>query len=550
MEITKFVLSKKLNMDLTNPLHLILTIFAGLAALALLIWLIVFLVKPSRSRDALSLAIPFNFIGRKNRKHHVFVGISPYSRLMAAHLLREWEKEKKKKDQGRILFVNLTDRFNPLAERQLRVELNSHRIRLFNATPADALMLRGLRSWLANKRTSLYLFADIAEVNAQLLTQATEDPNIRAKIFYYAAEPNGFDSLVAATGSRVRTLNPHQMAFRHLTLQCPELMPFNYVKKAVDASGEPLGYVTEGLNALVIGFGNTGQEAVRFLYEYGCFVGKNLDRAPMSIKVYDPSLDAQLGAFLESAPLMKGDKAFTWCAESAGSVAFWEEFAKARFNYILVAMDDGPKNLQMGVSLLQAAARAGQDLSSMLILMRYWQEDNKTREIMKSYNEAFGAPVLHCFGNTKDIWTSDVISGRRLKNVAQLFNENQKLIGNNESWDERKERLSKPGKDLLKNQLQLRRVQAMDVARAVYLPTFYAFAPNGQPDSDQMLHLVALEHLHWMNALAVMGYSDGPLNELTKHHPDMRPYPELKSDDYRNIGLLAVKSMLKLKNQE
>lgn len=537
-------------MDLTNPLHFILTIFAGLAALALVIWLIVFLVKPSRRRDALSLAIPFHFIGRKNRKHHVFVGISPYSKLMAASLLREWEKEKKKKDQGRILFVNLTDRFNPLAERLLRAELSSQRVRLFNATPAEALKLRGLRSWLANKRTSLYLFADSQEANAQLLTQATADPSIKAKIFYYSPDPNGFDALVAATGSRVRTLNPHQMAFRHLTLQCPQLMPFNYVKKAVGADGEPLGYVTEGLHALVIGFGNTGQEAVRFLYEFGSFVGKDFQRAPMSVKVYDPSLDAQLGAFLESAPQMKGDKAFTWCAESAGSVAFWEEFARAHFNYIIVAMDDGPRNLQMGVALLQAAARAGQDLSSMLILMRYWQETAKTQEITKSYNEAFGVSALHCFGNTKDIWTADVISGRRLKNVALLFDENRQAMGISETWDQRKERLSQPGKNHLRNQLQLRREQAMDVERAVYLPTFYAFAPKGQPNTEQMRYLAALEHLHLMHALAVMGYTDGPLDELTKHHPDMQPYPTLQSGDQRHMGLLAVKSMLKLKNRE
>lgn len=537
-------------MDLTNPLHLILTIFAGLAVLALLIWFIVFLVKPSQRRDALSLAIPFSFIGRKNRKHHVFIGISPYSKLMAAHLLRDWEKEKKKKDQGRILFVNLTDRFNPLAERLLRTELGSQRVRLFNATPSDALTLRGLRSWLANKRTSLYLFADSQQVNAQLLTQATADSSIKAKIFYYSPDPNGFDALVAATGSRVRTLNPHQMAFRHLTLQCPQLMPFNYVKKAVGTDGEPLGYVTEGLKALVIGFGNTGQEAVRFLYEFGSFVGKDFNRAPMSVKVYDPSLEDQLGAFLESAPQMKGDKAFTWRAESAGSVVFWEDFAKEHFNYIIVAMDDGPKNLQMGVALLQAAARAGQDLSSMLILMRYWQESEKTREIIRSYNEAFGVSVLHCFGNTKDIWTADVISGRRLKNVALLFDENRQAMGISETWDQRKERLSQPGKDHLRNQLQLRREQAMDVERAVYLPTFYAFVPKGLPDSGQMQYLAALEHLHWMNALAVMGYSDGPLDDLTKHHPDMQPYPTIQSDDYRNMGLLAVKSMLKLKNRE
>lgn len=212
-------------------------------------------------------------------------------------------------------------------------------------------------------------------------------------------------------------------------------------------------------------------------------------------------------------------------------------------------MDDGPQNLYLGVSLLQAAARAGQDLSSMLILTRCWQENSKTREITASYNEAYGAPVLHCFGNTQDIWTADVISGRRLKNVAQLFNENQKIIGNKETWDQRKERLSQPGKDHLRNQLQLRREQAMDVERAVYLPTFFAFVPKGQPDTVQLRYLSALEHLHWMNALAVMGYSDGPLNELTKHHPDMCPFGELQNDKYKNMGILAVRGMLALREQ-
>ena len=380
-------------MDLTNPLHLILFIFSGLAVLAFIIWLIVFLVKPSRGRDALSLAIPFSLIGRKKRKHHVFVGVSPYSKLMAAHLLREWDKGKDGKSRGRILFVNLSDHFNPLAERQLRAELDSNKVRLFNALPADALSLRGLRSWLANKRTSLYLFADSPDVNALLLAQATADPDIKAKVFYYTPDPDGFDALVAATGSRVRTLNPHQMAFRHLTLQCPELMPFNYVKKAVDASGAPLGYVTEGLHALVIGFGNTGQEAVRFLYEFGNFVGKDMNQAPLSIKVYDPTLETNLGAFLESAPQLKDDKCFSWCAESAGSVNFWQEFAKERFNYIIVAMDDGPQNLQMGVSLLQAAARAGQDLSSMLILMRYWQAPKRGKSSIRTTKPL----VLPCF---------------------------------------------------------------------------------------------------------------------------------------------------------
>ena len=65
-----------------------------------------------------------------------------------------------------------------------------------------------------------------------------------------------------------------------------------------------------------------------------------------------------------------------------------------------------------------------------------------------------------------------------------------------------------------------------------------------------MRYLAALEHLHWMNALAVMGYSDGPLDELTKHHPDMQPYSTLPSDYFKSMGMLAIKSMLELKNQK
>ena len=87
------------------------------------------------------------------------------------------------------------------------------------------------------------------------------------------------------------------------------------------------------------------------------------------------------------------------------------------------------------------------------------------------------------------------------------------------------------------------------MARAAYLPTFYAFAPKGQPNSEQMQYLAALEHLHWVNALAVMGYSDGALNDLVKHHPDMRPYTALQNDKYRHMGLLAVKSMLNLRSE-
>ena len=506
-------------MDLSNPLHLIVAIVAALAVLALLILLIVFLVKPSVGRDKLRLAF-LRISGRRNRKNHVFLGISSYSRFMARNILAEWESEKKGKDQGRILFVDLSGSFQPDAESNLREELDSRRVSVFcghlpksqDGPLAHSLGLPGLQVWLSNKRTSLYLVSEKTKENSLLLSAATDDTSIKAKIFCYESRPDGFDALVASTASRVRMLNPHQMTFTNLKLHSPALMPVHYVQK------EPQGFVKQGLHALVVGFGSIGQEAARFLYEYGSFVGKDYRRVPMSIQVYDPRLDFFLGQFLESAPGLKGDDAFRWHREPVSSVAFWEAFEQdPLINYVVVALDEGPQNIQLGVALLKAAARSGRDLTHMLILVRDWDGSKKTQDILNFYNTAYspeGCKVLQSFGQAKGIWNTDVISGKRLKEAA-------KELSKDESWEERKERLSKAGPDQLKNRMELHRKQTEEIADVLYAPTLKALAPEGE-------YLAAQEHLHWMNALIVMGYTYGPLDELLKRHPNILPYPDLK----------------------
>ena len=548
-------------MDFSNPLFWMLTIIGAILFLMVLVRIVVFFVKPSVSRDHLRLAFPLSLLARLNRKNHVFVGTSAYSKLLAAQILQEWKQQRKKTDQGKILFVQLAQSFSEAAEQQLQEELGP-RVKLFQGTfigqdipsLAKALELEGLSPWLANPRTSLYLFSDNPQENAQLLSVTTDDPSIKAKVFYFASEPDGFDSLVASTGARVRLLNPHQMSFMHLKMDCPEALPVHFVQKALDAQGEPLGYVEKGLHALVLGFGSTGQEALRFLLEFGSFVGKDHRRAPMSIHIYDPLLPLKKGPFLQSAPALKEDSSLEWHPEAAGSEAFWDAFEKDRdCNYMIVAIDNGPRNIQMGVSLLQAAARQGRDLSQMIILVRVWNQTVKDQEILDLYNASYcpqGVQVLRSFGNTADIWTADVISGRRLKKTALRFNEQQKALGLDEGWEERRQRLSAPGPNRLRNQQELRRRQAMDIARALYIPTLLTFtSSSGEPDASQMAYLSAQEHLHWMQALFVLGYTNGPLDELLKTHPNLVPYPDITSHEGNYMGEPVVKSMLAFREE-
>lgn len=549
-------------MDYSSPLFMILAIIAVILVMVLLIRIILFFVKPSASRDTFRLAVPLNLLARRNRKNHVFIGTGTYSKLLAARILREWKQEKKKKDQGRILFVQLGNAFSPSAEEQLQEELGTTRVKLFQGTlaPQDslplaqALGLKGLQPWLANPRTSLYLFSEKPRENAHLLSVATEDTSIKAKVFYYTSAPGGFDSLVASTGSRVRMLNPHQMAFNHLKMDCPEVLPVHFVQKALNAQGEPLGYVQDGLHAMVLGFGGSGQEALRFLVEFGKFVGPDYLTAPTSIGVYDPKLPQLQGPFFQSAPALREDPSIQWHAEAADTGAFWEAFNQdALTNYIIVALDNGPRNIQLGVSLLQAAARKGQDLSRLMILVRIWNQTGKDREILNLYNAAYcpeGVQALRGFGNTLDIWTPDVISGRRLKKTALSFNQLQVSLGMDEEWEQRRKQLSQPGKDQLKNQMELCRRQATDISRALYIPTLLNLAPSsGELQETQLKYLAAQEHLHWMNALMVQGYTNGPQNELLKYHPNLVPYPELPAGVSEQTVIPLVKRILQLRKE-
>lgn len=519
-------------MDFSNPLVFLLSIAALLAIVALLILLIVFLVRPSSRRDAFRIAVPLYLRGGRNKKHHVFLGISEHSKLMAAQILQELKQQQKKKDRGSILFVNLAPSFINTAERKLREELGSDKITVLSGMPpqpnehslARAIGLEKLQPWLSNPRTSLYLFSDKREENSVMLSISTDDSTIKAKVFYYTPEPGGFESLLTVMGARIRALNPHQMSFMQLKLNAPQLLPVHFVKRADNADGTSLGYVEDGLHALVVGFGSSGQEAVRFLYEYGSFVGKDRRRAPMSISVYDPQMESKLGSFLQAAPALKGDPVFQWHAQSAGSVSFWEDFEKDQtVNYIIIAMDDGPANLQLGISMLQTAARIGRDLSKMVILVRYWKESRKSREIISFYNAAYcpeGAEVLHGFGNTRDIWNTDVISGKKLKKAAQSFYENQEASGEDETWEERKKRLSQPGADHLKNRMELQRRQAADISRALYAPTLQVLIPDGKEESLKG-YRAAQEQLHAACTLVIDGYTPGPADELCKRLPDL-----------------------------
>ena len=103
---------------------------------------------------------------------------------------------------------------------------------------------------------------------------------------------------------------------------------------------------------MIVGFGESGQEAMRFLLEYGSFIGKDLNAAPSTITVYDENLEKNRGHFLHLAPALKDDARLRWHTEPAGTEAFWEQYDKLLdqgLRYMVVAMDKGTRNVSLAI---------------------------------------------------------------------------------------------------------------------------------------------------------------------------------------------------------
>ena len=184
----------------------------------------VVLIMPRRLRDRTWLRINA-FKANRNRKNHIFLGLSPYSKLLAKAILQEWAGADKK-EQGEVIFVDfpsadahhselsigelVSSIFGHKKELTLEEELGSeHFVLLRGHMPGGdsgnfchAIGLDKLDKWLKNPRTSLYILNQDEQENFELLKALARDRDVKAKGFFYTHEP---DSFYTWTSPRIRT---------------------------------------------------------------------------------------------------------------------------------------------------------------------------------------------------------------------------------------------------------------------------------------------------------------------------------------------------------
>lgn len=573
-----------------------LTIFVLIIAFTLSM---VLLIMPRRLRDRTWLMSHARKAAHSHRKNHIFLGLDNHSKAFAKSILREWEASPDPEKQGDVILIEfpsdahhhselsigelIANIFGHQKELSLENQLGSSRFVLLKGrmpesgnaqSLSEAIGLNKLSPWINSPDTNLYLLSPNEEENVLLLKHLATDPCVKAKILCYSYRVNSYTSLLASMGDRVRILNLSEMSFNEVRQNQPQLHPIHFADIARDQKGESLGYIEKPSTSLLIGFGETGQEALRYLYEFGSFVGKDMQPVNNTFKVFDPQIESLKGEFLNRTPALRYDANIEWLTASIGSSQFWLDFAMAlpSLTYVVVTVDKGPRNVEIAVQLLQEAARYGKDLSRMCILVRATQADTEMIQLIDFYNQSYcpeGIRVIHPFGLPERIWNPDIATGKTLKKIALKCMPVGSGQNAQDVWAERSRSIrGRAGNDLM-NRQELQRKQAGDIGRGLFAPTLITLCPESLREaaaliSDEldpmnpvhftgtkaqykvMEYLAAGEHLHWMTTLEAAGYIDGAgeQDELNKKIKNLVPYSSLPDEEAKHLCWLALKRAL------
>lgn len=283
--------------------------------------------------------------------------------------------------------------------------------------------------------------------------------------------------------------------------------PVNFVD--IDTE-DNLGTVKSGFTSLVVGFGETGRDAVRYLYEYGAFVSNHsskeddspdtvyadghrpwVSRSYFRCYIIDKDANKLSGQFFANAPAVSG--VHVWNTD-----VFTPEFYKyidticRELNYVVLALGNDELNITTAVRLLIHIRKHRTDLRNLKLFVRCHNHEQKKhlQHIADHYNQCNCEDECHkhiiIFGTEDELYTYDQVVENDFVDEGRQYNalycEASGENGPKNQWESRHEiLLNKKTVDALSG---LRRKESQDIANAYHAITKVQIMKKVTEDKD------------------------------------------------------------------
>lgn len=450
--------------------------------------------------------------------------------------------------------------------------------------------MKELLPWLQNN--NVYILSNDQKANLDILEELWENIcqeqqiiDFKGKIYCHAKKEGLVNryATIPDKDNRINFIDSSFLAVEYLKKdKTGELLPVNFVKVATGKGGGRLGYVTSGFNCAVIGFGETGREAMKFLYEFGAFPNESKGKAPFECHIFDSAMDkavGEIGLDLESlrSTVVSNDEFLLHKCETGSSI-FISELKKVirKLNYIVVALGDDKLNLETALDIAELAkieGRAADDKLCIAVRMSCLSCLDKCT--LDNANKFFDN-CIHVFGQLQDIWKMEIISNDYMNEEARKFFDSYTELASElnkrnhyqvESWDDREGKLHSEDYEA---RCGARRKIMQDYSNCLHKTTKQKLCEGSKVDPDAIFsvnqgpgekihcmegysdifeNLAICEHLRWEASHLVMGYrkpsdtDDNLKRDINKVHDSIRPYQEL-SESTRHFDWLVVKNSL------
>ena len=301
--------------------------------------------------------------------------------------------------------------------------------------------------------------------------------------------------------------------------------PVNFVEKDTNT-----GTVKSAFTGMVIGFGETGRDAFRFLYEFSSFTKDNQGNpSAKKIHVIDKDIDDLKAEFLEEAPALKNNSEIEWWnVKSTHSAGYWDKLKSViqELNYIVISVKDDEEAVDIATSIFEYAYRYRENLNRFKIFVRL--RKSMREDFLCMHKEFFD--IIIPFGSVKKAFSYDVINMDVLEKSAKQFKYRYDIVCNKrtyvpsvddeenaaDAWLNRRQTYLNETDRLKRkeNEIKVWYQEEQDRSNAWHVYTKVALAKDGitletllLDSNKQLLHnLCDCEHLRWNAKMELLGF--------------------------------------------
>lgn len=330
--------------------------------------------------------------------------------------------------------------------------------------------------------------------------------------------------------------------------------PVNFVEKDTNT-----GTVKSAFTGMVIGFGETGRDAFRFLYEFSSFTKDNQGNpSAKKIHVIDKDIDDLKAEFLEEAPALKNNSEIEWWnVKSTHSAGYWDKLKSViqELSYIVISVKDDEEAVGIATSIFEYAYRYRDNLNRFKIFVRL--RNSMREDFLRKHKEFFN--VIVPFGSVMDAFSYETINKDVLEKAAKRFKYRYDILygakfdaienGNEEEYaDEawlKRRKVYLEETDAVKrkeSEIKIWYQEEQDRSNVWHIYTKIALVNEDvtpeslQLDSNKQLlqNLSDCEHLRWNAKMELLGFEPATSEDIKKEEEKSK---DKQRDPWRSLKL-------------